>query len=74
MMELIFMSLAGYLVWYAIRHLRAEHRENNGFLTHPYGHPANGATTQTAQPQRTMPLDDQPASVIAEIARRNTAH
>lgn len=77
MAELFFLSFAAYMVWYAIKHLRAEHRENGGFLTHPYGHPANGETATEPTSERPRPsqqrsgsLDDQPAHVIAEVARK----
>lgn len=78
MAEIAFLSLAAYLVWYGIRHLRNEHSANGGFLTHPYGHPANGETfpdaaeqpAPTRQPASVGSLDDQPAEVIAEAARK----
>lgn len=78
MAEIAFLSLAAYLIWYAIRHLRNEHAAHGGFLTHPYGHPANGEMdeeeTSSHAPQPTPAasgsLDDQPAHVIAEAARK----
>lgn len=91
MAEIAFLTLAAYLVWYAIQHLRNEHAAYGGFLNRPYGDPEDtdadfkyreyDETTEFEEPAKAnVPvgrkpasygsLDDQPADVIAEVARR----
>jgi hypothetical protein len=85
MTEIAFLLLAAYLVWYAIQHLRNEHAAYGGFLNRPYddsdGEDRDSEYTEYEQPQpqhQPTPgrsasygsLDDQPAEVIAEAARK----
>jgi hypothetical protein len=83
MTEIAFLLLAAYLVWYAIQHLRNEYAAYGGFLNRPYDdldaedQDADYAEYEQAQsqptPSRSMSygsLDDQPAEVIAEAARK----